>query len=218
MHTRPSVSASSMRCASVLLVLALGMACIANRPQLPVEINVKGGSQSKPNPVAPPPTQPPPPIKEPPLPPPRPTVPLIAGRWTAQIRLTACATTVRSEAAQASCAASVGRLDAFEMTINQVRESTSVTGVFIVDSSGANLTGTVDTAGVFQFSTTGTTDRRGVDEGLTAIERVGTFVASGDTMTGRYETITTQSQLPAGLADLNGQTMHTWQVISLERI
>ena len=94
----------------------------------------------------------------------------------------------------------------------------SVTGVFILDSDGDNLTGTVDTTGVFQFSTTGRTDRRGVDERLTVIERAGTFMVSGDTMTGRYETVTTRSELPARLADLNGQTTRTWQVISLDRM
>ncbi|MDP6373511.1 MAG: hypothetical protein QF463_11470 [Vicinamibacterales bacterium] len=205
---------------SGLVVLVLGAAAGACAGRLPVDINVAGGSQTLPPPAA---TSPTPDVKPPPRvrPPSDPSIeshppvpPMLAGHWVGALSLQTCETTVADEAWRTACAASVGQVAPFEMTLEQSRDS--VTGVSAFLDLADSVTGSVDAGGIFQFTTGHTTDGRSRGDGLTVIERFGAFTVSGQFVRGHYVVVTTRTESPAGVR--NGRTTRTWRVVSLDRM
>ncbi len=205
---------------AVLVPLALLAVCSACRAGLPVDINVAGGSQSRPNPILP---SPEPDVRKPPRERPPsdpspdsfpPALPRMTGRWMGRLSRQTCVTTVPDRDVRADCAASVGQIAAFEMTLTQSREV--VTGVSVFDSRTDSLTGTVDRGGLFRFSTSRTIDSRSRNEGLTVIEGIGTFTMSGRFVTGHYVVMTTRSE--SSTRALDGQTTSSWRIVSMDRI
>ncbi len=217
-----SVAAVSGRrtwCRAVLVPLALLAFCSACRAGFPVDINVVGGSQSRPNPILP---SPEPDVRQAPRERPPsdpspdsfpPALPRMTGRWMGQLSRQTCVTTVPDRDVRADCAASVGQIAAFEMTLTQSRGV--VTGVSLFDARTDSLTGTVERSGLFRFVTSRTIDSRSRDEGLAVIEGTGTFTMSGRIVTGHYVVMTTRSE--SSTRALDGQTTSTWRIVSLDR-